>query len=41
MSVLIAGAPFNNNNLTPESIDADAAAALNSYLQRSTAVTRR
>jgi len=23
MSVLIAGAPFNNNNLTPESIDAD------------------
>jgi hypothetical protein len=40
MSVLIAGASFNNNNLTPESIDADEAAALKSYLQRSNTVTR-
>ena len=40
MSVLIAGAPFNNNNLTPESIDADEAAALKSYLQRSNTETR-
>ena len=41
MSLVITGAPFNNDNLTPESIDADAAAALKSYLQRSDAVTRR